>query len=195
VPEALHIYFAGAGGNLAVGKYNQGKPLQRLELAGRLADAMERAWTSVKKQPVTAADVEWRVRPTKLPLRQGLMEEEQLKILSDPAAKFINRLQAARNVIWIRRCARGDTVDFTCLRVGPAWIVHLPGESFVEYQLAAQKMRPDAFVCVAAYGEYGTGYIGTSAAYDQGGYEVGNVSRVGPDAEPIMLGAIGELLK
>jgi len=195
VHEALHIYFAGAGGNLAVGKYNQGKPLQRLELAGRLADAMERAWTSVKKQPVTAADVEWRVRSTKLPLRQGLMEEEQLKILSDPAAKFINRLQAARNVIWIRRCARGDTVDFTCLRVGPAWIVHLPGESFVEYQLAAQKMRPDAFVCVAAYGEYGPGYIGTSAAYDQGGYEVGIVSRVGPDAEPIMLGAIGELLK
>ena len=56
-------------------------------------------------------------------------------------------------------------------------------------------MRPDALVCVAAYGEYGTGYIGPTAAYDQGGYEVGKVSRVDPSVEPVMLAAIRELLR
>ena len=39
--------------------------------------------------------------------------------------------------------------------------MHLPGELFVEYQLAAQAIGPERFVCVAAYGDYGPGYIGT----------------------------------
>ena len=195
VPNALHIYFAGAGGDLTVGKYNQDRPLQRLELAGRLADAMERAWSSVKKETITAADVEWRIRPTRLPLREGWTEENENKVLSDTSARVVDRIRAARNIAWIRRCMGGEPIDFTCLRVGPAYIVHLPGESFVEYQLAAVEMRSDALVCVAAYGEFGSGYIGTAAAYDQGGYEVSKVSRVGPSAEPIMLAAIRELLR
>ncbi|HSW45328.1 MAG TPA: hypothetical protein VLM89_07135 [Phycisphaerae bacterium] len=195
-PDVLHIYFAGAGGDLTCGKYNQGRPQQRLELAGRLADAMEQAFKSVRKHPVTTADVEWRVRPTTLPLRKGLEEADQMQVLRDPAGTYVDRLRAARNLVWIRRHLNDDAaIDFTCLRIGPAWIVHLPGESFVEYQLAAVGMRPDDLVCVAAYGEYGTGYIGTAAAYDQGGYEVGPVSRVGPDADPVMLAAIRELLK
>ena len=43
--------------------------------------------------------------------------------------------------------------------------LHLPGEAFVEYQLAAQKMRPDAAVHVAAYGDDGPGYIPIARAY------------------------------
>jgi hypothetical protein len=76
--------------------------------------------------------------------------------------------------------------------------LHLPGELFVEFQLAAQKLRPDRFVCVAAYGDYGPGYIGTAEAYSQGGYETGaesRVSRVSPRAEAELMRAIGELLK
>ena len=37
----------------------------------------------------------------------------------------------------------------------------MPGELFVEYQLAAQNMRPNEFVTMAAYGDYGPGDIGT----------------------------------
>jgi len=40
----------------------------------------------------------------------------------------------------------------------------MPGELFIEYQLAAQNTRPDEFVTMAAYGEYGPGYIGTRIA-------------------------------
>jgi hypothetical protein len=48
---------------------------------------------------------------------------------------------------------------------------------------------------MAAYGDYGPGYIGTSDSYPQGGYETGVVSRVTPRAEAILMRAIQELLK
>jgi hypothetical protein len=47
----------------------------------------------------------------------------------------------------------------------------MPGELVVEYQLAAQEMRPDLFVAMAAYGEYTPGYICLKKHYTQGGYE------------------------
>ncbi len=71
----------------------------------------------------------------------------------------------------------------------------MPGELFVEYQLAAQQMRPGEPVMMAAYGDYGAGYIGTKLAYSQGGYETGPVSRVAPEVEPILLDGLRELLK
>ncbi len=70
----------------------------------------------------------------------------------------------------------------------------MPGELFVEYQLAAQGMRPDHPVCMAAYGDYGPGYIGTEIAYAQGGYETSPVARVGPDVEDVLMTALRELL-
>ncbi len=56
---------------------------------------------------------------------------------------------------------------------------------FIEYQLAAWQMKPDRFVALAAYGLYGMGYIGAGAAYEQGGYETSEVSRVAPEVEAV----------
>ena len=50
-------------------------------------------------------------------------------------------------------------------------IAHLPGETFIEYQLHAQAARPDAFVAVAGYGDLGTGYITLANSFAEGGYE------------------------
>jgi len=62
------------------------------------------------------------------------------------------------------------------------------GELFVEYQLAAQQMRPDGIVCMAAYGDYGTGYIGTEIAYSQGGYETQpSSSNTAPQVERVLM--------
>jgi len=74
-------------------------------------------------------------------------------------------------------------------------VLHMPGELFVEYQLAAQKMRPDLFVAMAAYGDYAPGYIGTEVAYPQGGYETGKVSLVAPKVEGVLMEAIERLLR
>ncbi len=71
----------------------------------------------------------------------------------------------------------------------------MPGELFVEYQLAAQKLRPDLFVSMAAYGEYAPGYIGTEIAYSQGGYEASErASQVAPQVEAVLMGAVEKLL-
>jgi hypothetical protein len=47
---------------------------------------------------------------------------------------------------------------------------------------------------MAAYGDYGTGYIGTEIAYTQGGYETGIVSRVAPQVEKVLMDAMRKLL-
>jgi len=195
LPEVAHIYFSGAGGDLAVGKYNDGAPCRRLEFANRLADAMTRAWDAVEKYPVGLGDVGWKVLPTRLPLRPSLTEKQFLKILHDPNETIRERVRAARTLTWVRRCKRGDTIDLSCLRIGKASILHLPGEPFVAYQLAAQKIRPDRFVCMAGYGDYGPGYICTAEAYGQGGYEDSRVSRVGPAVEQVLKDAMRQLLE
>ena len=57
-------------------------------------------------------------------------------------------------------------------------------------------MRPDLKVAMAAYGEYGTGYIGTEISYSQGGYETSpGASAVGPGSEKILTAVMERLLK
>jgi hypothetical protein len=57
-------------------------------------------------------------------------------------------------------------------------------------------MRPDLHVAVAAYGDYGPGYIGSTCAYEQGGYEVGPTSsNVAPQVEPVLIEAMKQLLE
>ena len=125
-------------------------------------------------------DVGWRVQGVSLPVRKTLVEAELAKKLADESATKRVRLRAARDLVFVRRMNAGHRIPLSCLKLGAARILHMPGELFVEYQLAAQQMRPGEFVAMAAYGDYGPGYIGTSIAYDQGGYETGIVSRVAP---------------
>ena len=56
-------------------------------------------------------------------------------------------------------------------------------------------MAPNSFVAMAAYGEYGPGYICTKIAYSQGGYESSErASRVGPDVEGVLMDTMQKLL-
>jgi hypothetical protein len=74
-------------------------------------------------------------------------------------------------------------------------VLHMPGEPFVEYQLAAKAMRPDLHVAMAAYGEYSPVYIGTAAAYGEGGYETSHQSSsVDAGAEQVLMAAMKKLL-
>src|SRR5262249_59049502 len=89
--------------------------------------------------------------------------------LRDPKAAKARRGNAAFQLAWLKRVDR--PVALTCLDLGPALVLHLPGEPFVEYQLKAQEMGKDVFVCVAGYGDGGMGYIPTDRGYLEGGYE------------------------
>jgi hypothetical protein len=155
---------------------------------------MKLAWDSQKKQPLHAADVGWQVLPVSLPVRDTLKETQLLAKLDDASQKQPDRLRAARDLTFVRRTHGGHQIPVSCLRLGTARVLHLPGELFVEYQLAAQQMRPDVFVALAAYGDFGPGYIGTEIAYSQGGYETGIVSRVAPQVEKVLMDAMQQLL-
>ncbi|HYH67818.1 MAG TPA: hypothetical protein VD866_24185 [Urbifossiella sp.] len=193
VPEALHVHFNGAGGNVGAGKYNDGDKENRLVLAQRLADGMKRALVGTKRQPLAAADVGWETVPVKLPVAAHLKEEDLIRELkAGPARGYVSQ---ADQLAWVVRRKAGHAIDVACLRVGQARVLHMPGELFVEYQLAAKKMRPDLRVAMAAYGDYGPAYIGTAAAYAEGGYETSpRASNVAPEAEPVLMDAMRRLL-
>ncbi len=190
-----HIHFNGAGGNLAAGKYNDGSPANRPILANRLAAGMRKAWEHTQKIEVDGLSMDWATREVDLPLADWYNETEHEALLKDTTLDLAPRLRAARDIAWARRCRDGRAISIARLRLGPIDVLHLPGELFVEYQLAAQALRPNTFVCTAAYGNYGCGYIGTAEAYAQGGYETGNVSRVSPRVETVLMGVIRELLQ
>jgi len=195
VPSALHIHFNGAGGNIGAGKYNDGSPTNRLALAERVADGMRRAWEKTKREPLSAAAVQWTVEPVALPPSKQLSLETLETELKDRDPKLVMQGDASR-LAWLRRCQAGHQIDVTCLKLGRARILHLPGELFVEYQLAAKAQRPDLFVAMAAYGDYAPWYIGTAIAYEQGGYETEpRSSNVAPEVEGVLMGAIRKLLK
>src|SRR5262249_30334169 len=184
------------GGNIGAGKWNDGSPENRAVLAGRVASGMARAWEATKKAPVTADDLGWEAVPVALPPAAHLDEKKLLGVLEDRSAPTRQRAAAANDLVWLRRCKAGDTIDVSCLRLGRARVLHLPGELFVEYQLAAQKLRPDLFVAMAAYGDYAPGYIGTDVAYSQGGYETEpRSSPGGPGVERVLMDAIKRLLR
>ncbi len=192
VPEALHVHFNGAGGNIGAGKYNDGSHKNRGILAGRLADGMKRAWEATRKERITAADISWNTEEVSLtPAAHFAGLGEELKKKSDDPVFISNNIS---KVIWYQRCMAGKKTDISCLSLGTARILHMPGELFVEYQLAAKAERPDLFVAMAAYGDYGPEYICTDIAYTQGGYEGGDASGVAPGSEKILMAAVKKLL-
>jgi hypothetical protein len=49
---------------------------------------------------------------------------------------------------------------------------------------------------MAAYGEYGPGYIGTARGYEEGGYETSaRASDVAPEVEGVLMAAMRRLLE
>lgn len=190
-PETLHIYFTGCAGNIAAGKYNDGTPASRAALTARIYDGMAAAWKTLKKQPLETCA--WRSEPVQLPPRadSDFLEETCRKVLADDTSPPARRGHAAFKLAYRTRAER--PIDVGCLDLGAAQLLHLPAESFIEYQLHAQKRRHDGFVCTAAYGDDGPFYLPPAVAYPQGGYEV-SVAFTAPSGEELLLAAIDRLL-
>jgi hypothetical protein len=190
-----HIHFNGAGGNITSGKYNDGTDSLRTILTKRMEAAMEQAWNNTTKR-VVKESVVWSTAPVTLPLATNSSEEKLRAILADTSSRHADVIAAAERLAWIERSKAGVKVTVSSLRLGKIWLLNLPGELFVEYQLAAQKMKPGEQVCTAAYEDYGPGYIGTAIAYDQGGYETSAPSSgVAPEVEKVLMDAIKKVLK
>jgi len=187
----FHVYFTGAAGNIGAGKYNDGAEANRAVLATRIASAMKASIANARPRPISRID--WRANPIHLPHREGTGYNEAAirNVLEDPKAIPRDRASSARYLAWWQRCqSKAPNITIQTLRMDGAAIVHMPGELFVEYQLAAIRENASGWTAMAAYGDYGPMYIGTAAAYPEQGYETSIVSRVGPSAEDLLLSTI-----
>lgn len=194
VPDALHIHFNGAGGNVAAGKYNDGSPENRLILAERMADGMKRAWESTVKQPINLEQNIWEVEKVNLPPASHLYDLKKKVEQND--SLLIQNHGWARKIAFLERMEAGVKTDIGMLKFNDVRVLFMPGELFVEYQLAAKSFDPDLKTAMAAYGDYGAGYIGTAVQYEKGGYEVSErASNVDPSVEGVLIEVMERLLK
>ncbi|MCC7518342.1 MAG: hypothetical protein IT578_04060 [Verrucomicrobiae bacterium] len=167
-PGVLHAYFTGCAGNITAGKYNDGARENRTVFTERIHRAMVESERDAPRLPVARA--EWRVANVILPPREDETMEQLLTRLGNASCLPRLRTQAALQIAYRRRMER--PIPITALSFGEeAHLVHLPGESFIEYQIFAQQLRPKAWVAVASYGDCGPGYICMENSGAEGGYE------------------------
>ena len=192
-PGVKQIYLTGAAGNIVAGKYNTGARENRAALADRLYQGMAAAWKNTKTYQLT--NIVFRAEPVRFEPRfdRGFAPGE-LEAKLNPQTKPFDQCLAAMGLSWRQRVATGSPVVIPCLDFGFAqWLV-LPGESYVEFQLAAQRMRPGSFVLVAGYGEGATGYIPTEKHRAEGDGNLSDWCWVAPGAEARLLEAIRRVL-
>lgn len=193
-PTVFQMYLSGCSGNVTAGKYNDGAPANRAVLAGRLHDAMIRAWKTTERRPV--GSIGFRAVPVRLEPRNdpGFRVEDLTRRLQTDPQPF-HQCLAALGLSWRKRADAGQTIELPRLDLGPALVVLFPGESYVEYQLLAQRLRPDRFVVSLGYGDSATGYVPTERAVKEHDGNLHDWCWVAPGAEAALTGALKTLLE
>ncbi|MEK7685248.1 MAG: hypothetical protein AAB466_07495 [Verrucomicrobiota bacterium] len=194
-PTVTQIYVSGCSGNVTAGKYNDGSPENRPVLADRIYQAMTTAWKATQLYPLKSLafrSVPLRLEPRNSP---GFTVDDLNRRLSAPEAKPFDQCLAALGLSWRQRADAGHAIEVPLLDFGPAQLLLLPAESYVEYQLLAQRLRPHSFVAVAGYGECAPGYIPTERAWEEGDGNLHDWCWVAPGAERAMTAALEAVLK
>ena len=190
-PHCQHIYFTGAGGNISAGKYNDGSHPVRKVLAKRIYDGIAAADKNIKKKPLT--DVAWRTVEMLPTARDLLIADELQARISNKSNSTVNRNRPSYMLSWLQRLEQKTPILLSALSLGDISLLHLPAESFIEYQLRAQTLAPNRFVATAAYGDGGPWYIPIAQEYANGGYEV-SVAFSDSSIDATMTAGIAKLL-
>jgi hypothetical protein len=190
-PACTHLYFTGCAGNIAAGKYNDGSPAARVRLTERIYRGIVAADATLR--PVPLKKVSWRTSELFAQPHPALDPVALRRQLADRTALPVGRIVPAFRLALLERCAQRVPFLLSALHLDDIALLHLPAESFLEYQLHAQSLRPGRAVAVAAYGDGGPWYIPTRAEFPHGGYEV-EVAFCAPDTETQMHAAIAQLL-
>jgi hypothetical protein len=190
-PDCTHLYFNGCGGNIGAGKYNDGSKEMRPVLTRRILEGIVASEENLQPQPIES--VRWETHDILPPVDERFDEDAIMQQVSDRNQRVVSRNRPAYTVAWIRRINRKVPITLSSLHINDASMLHLPSESFVEYQLRAQATAPNRFVACAAYGDGGPWYIPTADAYPQGGYAV-SVAWCDRAIDQILSGGIKELL-
>jgi hypothetical protein len=190
----FQIYTSGCSGNVTAGKYNDGAPENRPVLAERMYRGMVAAWEATRRQPLS--QVAFRSVPLRLSPRttDGYAPADLQKRLETDSKPF-GQCLAALGLSWHKRLQTRPVIDLPVVDFGPAKLLLLPGESYVEYQLLAQRLRPESFVMVMGYGESAPGYVPVERALRENDGNLRDWSWVAPDAEKAMTAALREALQ
>lgn len=190
-PDCLHLYFTGCAGNIAAGKYNDGTPQARRELTDRVFAALESSIGKLEPRPVRS--LSWRTQELVPQPRVSFAAEMLSNDIAREDNSMANRIRGSMMLSWLKRCEARVPMVLSALHLDDTALLHLPAESFIEYQLRAQQVAPTRFVATAAYGDCGPWYIPIKEAYPQGGYEVG-VAFCEPTIDEILVQGIRQLL-
>jgi hypothetical protein len=193
-PKTFQMYVSGCSGNVTAGKYNDGAPDNRVELAKRIHEGIREAWKNTTRQPV--ADCQFKTTSLRLPARsgKGFTDEELTKRLREDPKPF-GQCLAALGLSWRRRVQADRPIDVCAIDFGGPALLLLPAESYVEYQLLAQSVRPKGFVVTAGYGECGPGYIPTEQAWKENDTNLTDWCWVDPGCEEKLKKVIEEVLR
>lgn len=191
-PACLHVYFNGCGGNIGAGKYNDGSREMRPVLVERMYRGIVESEARLEPRPVSTA--RWTTQEILPPPDPRWDAEAILRQIADRKQPVVNRNRPAYTVAWLRRFDAGTPIVLSALHLGDVSLLHLPAESFIEYQLEAQQAAPGRFVACAAYGDGGPWYVPTAEAYPQGGYEV-SVAWCDRQVDPMLSSGVRELLR
>lgn len=188
---AFQVYFTGCAGNIAAGKYNDATPEARQGLYERLRAGMKASADSTKfaaASPVRFHSTTLTLTPrSDSPWTQAELDAQLAKGDAHPNSRSV----AAMFISWRNR--NHVPLELTAIEMGDLFILNLPGEAAIEYQLFAQELRPDKFVAVAAYGDCGPAYIMLEKFFAEGGYEP-TASHAVPQSEQAAREAIKKLL-
>jgi hypothetical protein len=195
-PETLHVYFTGAAGNVTAGKYNDGTHATRAILAHRVHAGMVAADRAAEDRVRPLDRIEWVTAPFVFQPREDLDLDALKAIVADPKQSVVNRNRNAMTCGWLMRLASKRPILLSRLELGAATLLHLPAETFVEYQLRAQRLRPadGPLLATAAYGDGGPWYIPLKRSFAEGGYEP-SVAFASRETEPAYQAAIDDLLR
>jgi len=191
-PDCLHVYFTGCAGNLAAGKYNDGSKLARKELTQRMLDGIVLSEESLTREPIS--QLTWRTADLLPSPRASLSAESIAEQIADESRPVVQRNRPSYMLSWLRRLEKKTPIILSSLQMNDISLLHLPAESFVQYQLRAQQLAPTRFVATAAYGDGGPWYIPVKEEYPHGGYEV-SVAFSEPSIDELMTAGMKELLE
>ncbi|MCA9016613.1 MAG: hypothetical protein KDA77_14875, partial [Planctomycetaceae bacterium] len=139
-PGCTHIYFTGCAGNISAGKYNDGSKPLRAILARRIYDGMIASEKQLQPEPI--GHVTWKTHDILPPVRNTFNEQELKKTISNKANSVVNRNRPSYMLAWLQRLQKKVPITLSSLQMNDIKTLHLPAESFIEYQLRAQSIQP-----------------------------------------------------
>ena len=190
-PDCTHIYFTGCAGNISAGKYNNGSKEVRPVLTQRLYDGIVASEAKLERAEVKS--FAWKTAEVLPPPRSSLHAEMIAQQIATKTNAVVNRNRPSYMLSWLRRVEKKIPIVLSSLHIGPVALLHLPAESFIEYQLRAQSLAKGSFVCTAAYGDGGPWYIPVKEEYPNGGYEV-SVAFCEPEIDDVLTEGMRRIL-